>query len=169
MQESCGHHVHCCRHVRPDFAECLRVSGPNLGVPGSLGAWALLDHPADFAEIFSDLIISSLPTNFLPLILTFQTTPVSSDSTFKHQQATTSPKLFYHASPSSTLSVVPQTAPIFLAVPTSHIPTKNRVTTSNTRLSMYSCFNAFRNHPPLTLQPFPIPRKPCSLYARSNG
>ena len=43
------------------------------------------------------------------------------------------------------------------------------VTTSSTRLSMYSCSNAFRIHPPLTLQPFPIQRRPRSPYATSDG
>lgn len=45
----------------------------------------------------------------------------------------------------------------------------NQRTSEIIRLSMYSCSKAFRNHPPLALQPFRIPRKPCSPYARSNG
>ena len=131
--------------------------------PGRSAETFLISSSRNFPSSSSSSLLTLSPSNYRILL--------SSDSTFKHKQATILLKLLHQARPFLIHSAAPPqgTVRIFTAVPKLAKSIQNRVTTNNTRLSMYSCSNAYRNHPPLTLQPFPIPRKPCSLYARSNG
>ena len=160
------------RYLAP-MSKVGKVPSRTIELPWELGYSSFQpgNQSYRFSSVCNYVLYNSDPDILFPFNFSSSsptTTSLSSHSTFIIRLATSSANVFDQAT-SPKYSI--QFQKLHRSAQPFHLTNllQHRVPTSNTRLSMYSCSNAFRHHPPLTLQPFPIPRRPCSLYAKSNG